>query len=252
MKNLFLFWCTLLSALSISISSVEGQVNLVSNGNFETVLQTPLLNQLTTNPDLSKDWASNHGSPDLYHFSLHPTNQPPTPSCPTYINGSPTPIPIPDHSNGSAYMGLRCHYDSGPAQEQIVQQLPTPLTANKAYYAEFYAYLSPNSYRAVKRLGMGIGTSRWAFPSTWSPLPPLPEYYIVNSIPLPAQTGWQQISGAFLATSNARYVTIGSFEPHTDPQGQPTYQNGPGFSTGGVSCFPSDVDYHVIDDVGIK
>jgi hypothetical protein len=174
---------------------VNGQVNLVSNGSFETYSSCPSIGGEIFN---ATGWDSYNGTVDYYH------------SCATnsmYL--------VPNNSfgyqvahSGNAFSGLITYWDGGLAREVMGIQLSTSLTISQKYYFSFYTTLAgKNNNVGYSSNKLGLKFSKVALYN--APINNTAHYFSNNVIS--DTINWTNIFGSFIADSAYKNLMIGNF-----------------------------------------
>ena len=209
----------LLFTLALGLSYFTTAQNLVSNPEFGTDKNIHSRGQI----EQAKGWSdANGGSVDLF-----------TANSGKYHVGIPTNFMGTQESNAN-YIGFTAYYDdqvlavgqsirtlsvvekSGYQcySEYPQAELKEALVAGQKYTFTIEVSLADKSGRAVKGLGAYFTNSPVAEKSNHS-INKKPQI-IYNEV-ASNKTGWQKLSGTFVAAGGEKYVTIGAFEGHFTP-----------------------------------
>lgn len=127
-------------------------------------------------------------------------------------------------------------------REYLEVELTTPLVPGKYYCAEMYVSLAEGPRYASNNLGMYFHTD---------PIHLIPYLININAVPQVVETeiirdeqNWVRVSGAFRATTAARYLTIGNFSDNDHTQV---------VDKGGTKplMYGYNYAYYFIDDVSV-
>jgi len=223
------FFYTLL--LACSCSMLCGQ-NLVPNASFENHSACP-----SGHDEVYKilDWTlppSHTGTTDYYH------------ACGTNNYGVPTNIMGSQMARtGEAYVGLYIGFSTtAPSdyREYIQVRLTSPLQAGVTYSVA--AYLSLPEYASYT-------VDKFGFTLTNTPLSGNQNFYVLAATPQVESTstyfnnltGWDLVTGSFVAAGGEEYLTIGNFQDGANTNMQTTGAS-PAYSSG----------YVYVDDVIVQ
>jgi hypothetical protein len=216
--------------------------NLVTNGDFDTQLSTPLgqINNVSFPParpgELANWEATNNTSPDYFSTNAPPyaSSYPPyeglgtNPS--TAVGGPFTPYnydPSPSAHNGC--LGLVTITDfpdntgsggTNPYVEYATQQLPTPLRSGRTYYASMQVYSGSYAQYAAP-IGLDITTDARDFRYNPFKLYAFSGHGIQSPGVVSAQQ-WTRVSGTFPGVDGAQWINVGNFQPATRQLVRPT------------------------------
>ncbi|MBD2717320.1 T9SS type A sorting domain-containing protein [Microvirga sp. STR05] len=203
----------------------------ITNGDFEKYSQLPT-NTTTNNmggghyhegqlPTTCTNWESpTEGRPIYMHTGV--TNPFMNPTSPYALVGSATP-----HSGGGLVLlrnqYLSAHPTYGQVRDYISQAIPT-LTAGRQYYAECWATIpTPNQGSGGQSAWINYGFGLSFTNGNPAPCPKWDDIYCQFEYELPAAPTsrvlgglqidhqWTRVSGAFTATGNENFLTIGLF-----------------------------------------
>jgi outer membrane protein OmpA-like peptidoglycan-associated protein len=228
---LVLLWCTGFSSASIAQALKDGD-NIVPNPGFERFVAPPV------------GWSyrgSFFGQVVKYWFS------PTTASPDVYGPGVKVPQDWADKGfgkqaphSGQSMAGLTlwgCTNGKPHCREYVSVQLAEPLVPGQGYHLEFWVTPLPRSLR-INRIGAFLSEERIER-KTDEPLTFSPQFF-AQDIVQPKEGTWMKLSGQFVASNEAEYLTIGNF--FTDEQTQ----------TKTVHPESFNYAYYYFDDVLLK
>lgn len=216
--------------------------NLVPNPSFELINNQPCF-YIVDNTELTgivQNWTMpTAGSPDIYS-NLNSTN--------CYLNcfsqnignvfGYQTPR-TGNYMAGLVTYGPACNPLTNNYREYLQVKLTSPLVQGDTYYVEFYVSLAENMQFASDGIGVYFSNLPYFDPNQCENLVFTPQ--IVENNIITNTTSWTQISGQFVAQSNAEYLTIGNFYDH----------NQTSFQLVNINNYNENA-YYFIDDVTVK
>lgn len=207
MKHL-LFFCLYFLSLSVFAQ------NLVNNPSFETGTCPTTYGQL----NLASGWTSYGGSVD--YLATCGSASVGVPS--NFFGNEPA-------ATGNRYCGLLT-YHSSAARELAGTQLSAPLITGQTYYVSFKVSVGEAySQYATNNLGVQFNATATAAVNNTS------QFYTTSVIS--GNSGWQQISGSFVAPAAYQYMAVGNF--FTDALTTKVVVNAVSFQAG----------YYFVDDV---
>ena len=207
------------------------QINLVQNGDFETMVACPTNDGQIYN---AQGWINpTQSTPDYFH------------TCSTanfnIVNVPNNGFGTQNSKSGLAYSGIYAgSYNCLPidCREYIQTQLTSPLIIAHQYYVEFFVSLAEIGQMATSRMGAAFSTFA---PSSGGMGPILGTPQVENSLGnfLTDYSNWTKISGSFISSGGEQWITIGNFydNNNTDTLSLP-------FTGVQVKTF-----YYYIDDV---
>lgn len=217
-----------------SFSSTFGQ-NLVPNPGFE--ITTPFCGIFPNAAQFAAttaNWASaNIGSPDICHTSL-------AVNCPNAAVGSISPSrwgSEPPHGGDSYAAAItHCSNCASETREYLRVQLTSPLVVGQTYEASMWVSGGENCKHKTNNLGMYFSVNPPS-QNNWLNIPLSPQVNETNLVTL--ISGWQKVSGTFVAANASQYLTIGNFFNDANTN---------------IATAPSGLVYSVyfIDDVEVK
>lgn len=142
--------------------------------------------------------------------------------------------------SGQSMAGLTlwgCTNGKPHCREYVSVQLAEPLVPGQGYHLEFWVTPLPRSLR-INRIGAFLSEERIER-KTDEPLTFSPQFF-AQDITQPKEGTWMKLSGQFVATNEAEYLTIGNF--FSDEQTQ----------TRAVHPESFNYAYYYIDDVLLK
>jgi hypothetical protein len=218
---------------------VQGQQNLVPNGNFE---------QYNYCPDDAGQWYStvhwsnaNGSSPDYYHSCAPPLVFPPDTfphvGIPINIFGCQTPY------SGDAYMGLYAmQLPDVNGREYLQVELSDSLIYSIRYIVSFHTSLAEGSRYALSTLGAHLSKEP-LISSSFSVFDVEPQILNNPLYPIMDTIEWTLITDTFLSRfGGERYLTIGNF--HIDAQSDTLFFNS-------NPPLGNRIAYYYIDDVSV-
>ncbi|MBI3509335.1 MAG: T9SS type A sorting domain-containing protein [Bacteroidetes bacterium] len=217
----------LLVCFLFSASVMNAQMNLVPNGDFETLSSCPN-NQGELN--FATPWFQPGGSsPDLYNTCALVNSM--------AIPQNWTGFQMPHSGNGYAGFAAFAYNYGDNVREYIEVKLSDTLVQGKNYCIEFYISFADSSFWAVNRVGALLSTQQitQTLNDTITATPQI-EYSSVTVIQ--DTVNWIRISGIYLSGGGEKYLTIGNFYPddQTDTLG---------------NLGPNHWCYFYIDDVSV-
>lgn len=189
--------------------------NFVPNPSFEVQDSCPQVSEI----EIAIPWNSpTYGSPDLFNNT-----------CPS--------------QNGSSFSGIGCSgiytYSTFPDNREYLQvRLSSPLVAGTSYDVTFFCKRLTYFSLAVDRIGAYLSTTEYDLMST-APLTQLTPQIENQSGNVLNGTGYNLISGTFLASGGEEYMIIGNFRDDA------------GTITEDVELNGNLKSYYYIDDVSI-
>lgn len=185
----------------LCISKAYTQQNHVKNGSFEDYINCPLGESSPGNYQLEncKNWYTPTLATSDYMNVCNNTSV----SIPTNIGGYEWP------RTGNAYAGIIAFSYFQEFWCEYIQGEISPLIGGKTYEITFYVSCAEGySTITISRLGALLTSSQF-FQSNSLPLQSTPA--IVNTTNITDTSGWQKISGKFIASGDERFITIGYF-----------------------------------------
>jgi hypothetical protein len=167
--------------------------NLIPNGGFEDVNTCPTV---PSNIDETDFWYSNYPSPDFYHSCGAP-----------YMDVPSNSAGYQDASTGNGYAGAY----AWPLNELLQVELADYLIAGHVYEASFVVNMIDNAQYALSGLGMYLSSTDTPPTNVDGELLVTPQISNASGSPITNTTGWETISGTFVADGTELYVTIGRF-----------------------------------------
>ena len=184
------------------------QTNLIYNGDFEIYDTCPV--NISTPGDLQIEhcigWTSptKLGTSDYFNLCNNLTS--------THFVGVPANmLGFQYPYNGDGYCGILAWMFSTNGinyREYIQTKLLQTLVVGKSYNISFNVSFSGSGY-ALEKIGALLSTNNYSA-NTWQPLMFTPQVINSNGI-LSDSLNWTKIEGAFKATGNEEYLTIGYF-----------------------------------------
>lgn len=195
----------ILSLLILSmVSTIAAQINLISNGDFESVAPFPnAQGQISrasgwSNCNGGTTWP--YGSPDLFHTSGTGTVQ-----LPNTIAGTVTPY------HGNSVAGFITSNGVVPNfREYLSYPLSAPMVAGQSYTLEFYLTNGTGNYYG-NRGSDGIGAAFTLTQPTQIQHEPLALVPQVEITAITHHPDWRRYSLTFTPTQPFTYITIGNF-----------------------------------------
>jgi hypothetical protein len=166
--------------------------NLVSNPGFDSFITCPGFGQF--NNSYITDWSKpSIASSDYYNYN-----------CTGIIPSLEFPY------SGEAYAGIIAYNFGQEYREYVTGLLTAPLTAGQLYEVEFYVSLHNNYIQAIEEMGAYLSASAPGPFSNVLHIAVTPQ--IVNTGGVLSDTsGWEKVSGTFVASGGEQYITIGNF-----------------------------------------
>jgi hypothetical protein len=250
---------TLILWLSVIPGVVNGQKNLVPNGDFET----------HTDKSFPCSWLIDEANINNYLYDWYTPIATTTDILSTYADEdcwAHTPETgegyMQPHS-GNVMVGFINYSPDGGCQpsewhEYLSVELNQTLTPGNMYCLEFWVALGANSFYATNNIG-ALFTTKSPESTNCSPILQKPQINV--STVIKNTTTWLRVEAGFIADSNYRYLTIGNFyshdstiimeqmkQPAQQPQGTPM----PESDTDNNNIAANDISYlayYFIDDV---
>lgn len=189
-------------------TSINAQ-NLVQNPSFETYSSCP-----SSLVQISR--------------ATHWDRPPNTTGTPDYFNTCATlsTVTVPNNAfgfqqpyEGNAYVGIATYYDSDESPREYIQtELSSTLIAGQTYYLSFYISLGESTRLASNNMGAVFSITPLNGSGNTAPITVTP--HILNQNIITDTTAWTQISGAYVATGNEKFLTIGNFFDNSQTQSQ--------------------------------
>jgi len=231
---------TVLSILILLPLLVQGQENLVRNGDFEQVLNCPDIGGQWFN---TADWTNANGSsPDYFHACGPPLIFPPD----TFPNeGTPTNVvgyQIP--KSGDAYMGFYgVQLGNQEWREYIQAELTDALLPGIRYKVSFYVCLTENSRYAISTLGAYLSVDAISS-NDLLVLDAEPQILNKPLYPLTDTAEWILITDTFISRTGGgeKFITIGNF--FSDAESDTVFVNA-------APPLGARHAYYYIDDVSV-
>lgn len=211
------YFVTLICFFLLAENAVA-QVNLVPNGNFETLDQYGCPNSAGDFIAL-EDWNLGIGSPDYFHM------------CGTNGGAVPQNAFGSQPSLDSAYIGIASYttFFSG-GQEAAGVQLISPLQAGVKYRVKLKASYADSANFAVCCVGVRL-TQYTPVPTPW---PPYSQNISSVELVIPEAdfdtTTWFQLDDVYTASGGENTIFVGTFRPDSDlnpvvvrPNGDPNW-----------------------------
>lgn len=209
----------------ILIQNCFSQVNLVSNGGFETYTQCPVsFSEINS----AVPWESANGaSPDFYHFCSSTFN-------PNLIYGPQTT----HNGNGIGAIGAFYNYSGYTnSREYLKIRLNDTLVSMKKYYIEYFVSLAEKSNYSISLFGCLLTDSNYY----------QNDNLLINATPqitnnsgfLNIKNYWVKISGTYTALGGEQYIVLGNFKD--DNNSDTTFVGGSTINNA----------YYFIDDVSV-
>ncbi len=221
---------------------LDGQNNLLQNGDFEKIVQCPQNHtkylSTDTNKILLPHWHFiNRSTPDFFHRCSNDSDV----GIPCNFAGCSEPL------SGNGYIGMILRVDSHYYQynkgyvEHIATEIFPSLDRNHFYLVKFFYKLAPNSGIASNGLGVYFSASLPKFNEFEEYKYFEPQIYLDNTKIIDNRE-WKEFIGYFIASGTEKFLTIGNFSPF-DIQKTKVLRNGEP---------QSEMDYYAyyyIDDV---
>lgn len=175
--------------------------NLVPNCDFDYFISCP---NDHSQFNRAKEWYTpTEASPDLCH------------TCSSEIAG----VPVNKWGNQPAYSGMGyghiiSYYSfvSPEYREYMQVRLSCPLIADEVYDVSFFISCSDNSGFGIDGMGMHFSQDPLLQNNTiYLSIGGLPEISNPQGVPMIDKSGWQKISGTYVAEGGEQYITIGNF-----------------------------------------
>jgi gliding motility-associated-like protein len=229
------FFVYLLLLLNATLG--QGQ-NLVPNPSFENLKTAPNCG-LSVSKDVFEntifDWfMPTSGSPDIYSTTLPNTCAASQPNSSVIFTQFPSGHQLPRTGNNMA--GL-APYISQWYREYIAVKLTQPLEVGKAYCCKMHVSLAEGSEFEQNNLAMYFSDD-YQYQEAATVLNFRPQ--VVNMVSISDTDNWIELSGGFVASNAAQYLTIGNFDANA-AVGQ-TYL-GPG---------TAQFAYYYFDDISVE
>lgn len=211
--------------VSLQVDATYAQ-NLVPNPGFETPASCPSNNVFT-----AATWSSpGSGSPDYFN----PCGSGWTVPGPSVLFGPQTA------NSGNSFAGIGWYGLGGGWYEYVQIQLSSPLLAGETYLVSMHVSLADGVRKASDDMGIYISNAAIGQPGFGPITTVTPQLKFTDGVFVTQTTGWQQISGNYLATGGEEFITIGCFEPWT--------------TTGTLDVNPPGNDrcYYYVDDVSVE
>ena len=221
---------------------LDGQNNILQNGDFEKIVQCPQNHtkylSTDTNKILLPHWHFiNRSTPDFFHRCSKDSDV----GIPCNFAGCSEPL------SGNGYIGMILRVDSHYYQynkgyvEHIATEIFPLLDRNHFYLVKFFYKLAPNSGIASNGLGVYFSASLPKFNEFEEYKYFEPQIYLDNTKIIDNRE-WKEFIGYFIASGTEKFLTIGNFSPF-DIQKTKVLRNGEP---------QSEMDYYAyyyIDDV---
>ena len=221
---------------------LDGQNNILQNGDFEKIVQCPQNHtkylSTDTNKILLPHWHFiNRSTPDFFHRCSNDSDV----GIPCNFAGCSEPL------SGNGYIGMILRVDSHYYQynkgyvEHIATEIFPSLDRNHFYLVKFFYKLAPNSGIASNGLGVYFSASLPKFNEFEEYKYFEPQIYLDNNKIIDNRE-WKEFIGYFVASGTEKFLTIGNFSPF-DIQKTKVLRNGEP---------QSEMDYYAyyyIDDV---
>jgi len=221
---------------------LDGQNNILQNGDFEKIVQCPQNHtkylSTDTNKILLPHWHFiNRSTPDFFHRCSNDSDV----GIPCNFAGCSEPL------SGNGYIGMILRVDSHYYQynkgyvEHIATEIFPSLDRNHFYLVKFFYKLAPNSGIASNGLGVYFSASLPKFNEFEEYKYFEPQIYLDNNKIIDNRE-WKEFIGYFIASGTEKFLTIGNFSPF-DIQKTKVLRNGEP---------QSEMDYYAyyyIDDV---
>ncbi|HOH93696.1 MAG TPA: OmpA family protein [Bacteroidales bacterium] len=221
---------------------LDGQNNILQNGDFEKIVQCPQNHtkylSTDTNKILLPHWHFiNRSTPDFFHRCSKDSDV----GIPCNFAGCSEPL------SGNGYIGMILRVDSHYYQynkgyvEHIATEIFPSLDRNHFYLVKFFYKLAPNSGIASNGLGVYFSASLPKFNEFEEYKYFEPQIYLDNTKIIDNRE-WKEFIGYFIASGTEKFLTIGNFSPF-DIQKTKVLRNGEP---------QSEMDYYAyyyIDDV---
>lgn len=221
---------------------LDGQNNILQNGDFEKIVQCPQNHtkylSTDTNKILLPHWHFiNRSTPDFFHRCSKDSDV----GIPCNFAGCSEPL------SGNGYIGMILRVDSHYYQynkgyvEHIATEIFPSLDRNHFYLVKFFYKLAPNSGIASNGLGVYFSASLPKFNEFEEYKYFEPQIYLDNNKIIDNRE-WKEFIGYFVASGTEKFLTIGNFSPF-DIQKTKVLRNGEP---------QSEMDYYAyyyIDDV---
>lgn len=200
--------------LIVSLIGV-GQKNLIYNGGFEIYKNCPEMhNQYHSGvTELVPGWfIVNSSTPDYFNMCSQNSQV----GVPENFAGTMPP------KEGAAYVGMILRADtnrymfSRAYNEHLQTTLLAPPVRNKLYCFHFYYVLSSESGIAANGLSVYLSANKPSWEEATEHFSFTPQMQMPLDTILSEQKQWQLYSGAFRASGEERYLSIGAFMDYSD------------------------------------
>lgn len=192
---------------------LDGQNNLLQNGDFEKIVQCPQNHtkylSTDTNKILLPHWHFiNRSTPDFFHRCSNDSDV----GIPCNFAGCSEPL------SGNGYIGMILRVDSHYYQynkgyvEHIATEIFPSLDRNHFYLVKFFYKLAPNSGIASNGLGVYFSASLPKFNEFEEYKYFEPQIYLDNTKIIDNRE-WKEFIGYFIASGTEKFLTIGNFSP---------------------------------------
>lgn len=192
---------------------LDGQNNILQNGDFETIVQCPQNHtkylSTDTNKILLPHWHFiNRSTPDFFHRCSKDSDV----GIPCNFAGCSEPL------SGNGYIGMILRVDSHYYQynkgyvEHIATEIFPSLDRNHFYLVKFFYKLAPNSGIASNGLGVYFSASLPKFNEFEEYKYFEPQIYLDNTKIIDNRE-WKEFIGYFIASGTEKFLTIGNFSP---------------------------------------
>jgi len=192
---------------------LDGQNNILQNGDFETIVQCPQNHtkylSTDTNKILLPHWHFiNRSTPDFFHRCSNDSDV----GIPCNFAGCSEPL------SGNGYIGMILRVDSHYYQynkgyvEHIATEIFPSLDRNHFYLVKFFYKLAPNSGIASNGLGVYFSASLPKFNEFEEYKYFEPQIYLDNTKIIDNRE-WKEFIGYFIASGTEKFLTIGNFSP---------------------------------------
>ncbi|HNW20442.1 MAG TPA: OmpA family protein [Bacteroidales bacterium] len=192
---------------------LDGQNNILQNGDFEKIVQCPQNHtkylSTDTNKILLPHWHFiNRSTPDFFHRCSKDSDV----GIPCNFAGCSEPL------SGNGYIGMILRVDSHYYQynkgyvEHIATEIFPLLDRNHFYLVKFFYKLAPNSGIASNGLGVYFSASLPKFNEFEEYKYFEPQIYLDNTKIIDNRE-WKEFIGYFIASGTEKFLTIGNFSP---------------------------------------
>lgn len=192
---------------------LDGQNNILQNGDFEKIVQCPQNHtkylSTDTNKILLPHWHFiNRSTPDFFHRCSNDSDV----GIPCNFAGCSEPL------SGNGYIGMILRVDSHYYQynkgyvEHIATEIFPSLDRNHFYLVKFFYKLAPNSGIASNGLGVYFSASLPKFNEFEEYKYFEPQIYLDNTKIIDNRE-WKEFIGYFIASGTEKFLTIGNFSP---------------------------------------